>query len=99
MANRSPEPGEERLKERMFVRYEDGSYRGWRRDLLTEKLEEVEERCLVCQVCNGLIRNSCLYEGEIDQEVRCFVCIPECMDIDKALLYQDSVNEKYVCYN
>ena len=51
-----------------------GSTKGWRVDLLVEKLSsKVEEKLLQCSSCNGLLRDACIYE----EEFRCGVCIPE----------------------
>ena len=47
--------------------------KGWRIDLLVEKLSESEEQLLLCNSCNGLSRNACFYE----EELRCGLCIAE----------------------
>ena len=47
--------------------------KGWRTDLLAEKLGESEEKLLLCCSCNGLLRDACFYE----EELRCGLCIPK----------------------
>ena len=42
-----------------------GSTKGWRVDLLVEKLSsKVEEKVLLCSSCGGLLRDACIYEEE-----------------------------------
>ena len=57
----------------LYVMSENGEPKGWRIDLLVEKLSEPEEQLLLCSCCNGLLRDACLLE----EELRCGVCIPE----------------------
>ena len=51
----------------------DSKPKGWRIDLLVEKLSESEEQLLLCSCCNGLSRDARFYE----EESRCGLCIPE----------------------
>ena len=48
----------------LYVTSGDGSPKGWRVDLLVEKL-------LLCSCCKGLLRDACICE----EELRCRVCI------------------------
>ena len=77
----------------LYVTREDGTSKGWRVDLLVEKLSsKVEEKLLLCNSCNGLLRNACLYE----EELRCGVCIPEGVARQPVKMNQTIVNEKMV---
>ncbi|KAI6651575.1 hypothetical protein LOD99_5183 [Oopsacas minuta] len=61
-------------EELVYVKTENGSYRGWRVELLVENLSsKVEEQLLLLNCCKGLLREACLYQGEL----RCGVYIPE----------------------
>ena len=58
--------------------------KGWRVDLLAEKISESEEQLLLCSCCNGLLRDACLYEKNLFQRVlsgyrfkRLKKCFPE----------------------
>ncbi|KAI6650538.1 TNF receptor-associated factor 3 isoform X1 [Oopsacas minuta] len=78
----------------VFMRGEDGSYRGWRVDLLLEKLSsKVEEKLLLCSCCNGLLRNACFYQ----EKFRCGVCIPEGISWQPVEMNRIIVNEKMIC--
>ena len=57
----------------LYVMSENCKPKGWRTDLLVEKLPESEDQLLLCSCCNGLSRDACLYE----EELRCGLCIPE----------------------
>ena len=58
----------------LYVTSVDGSSKGWRVDLLEEKLSsKLEEKLLLCSCCKGLLRDACICE----EELRCRVCIPE----------------------
>ena len=83
-------------EELLFVRNEAGEYRGWKRELLVEKLTKVEEKYLLCRVCQGLLRKACLFENQGEQETRCNLCLPENTAVDEAHMNQESVNERYV---
>ena len=75
----------------------DGRYRGWRVELLVEKLtNKLEEKFLLCSCCRGLMRDACLLEKEGKQELGCFVCIPEGVEWQPALMNREAINEKLV---
>ena len=77
----------------LYVTSEDGSSKGWRVDLLVEKLSsKVEEKLLLCSCCNGLLRDACIYE----EEFRCRVCIPEGVAWQPVKMNRTIVNEKMV---
>ena len=58
-----------------------------------EKLSsKVEEKLLLCNNCNGLLRDACLYE----EELRCGVCIPEGVARQPVKMNRTIVNEKMV---
>ena len=53
----------------LYETREDGSSKGWRADLLVENLSsKVEEKLLLCNSCNGLLRDACLYGEELYRE-------------------------------
>ena len=68
--------------------------KGWRIDLLVEKLAESEEELLLCNCCNGLSRDACLYE----EELRCGLCIPEGVAWLPVKKIQKLVIQKMVIY-
>ena len=75
----------------------DGGYRGWRVELLVEQItNKMEEKFLLCSYCSGLMRDACLLEKEGKQEVKCFVCIPEGVTWQPALMNREVINEKIV---
>ena len=75
----------------------DGGYRGWRVELLVEQItNKMEEKFLLCSYCSGLMRDACLLEKEGKQEVKCFVCIPEGVTWQSALMNREVINEKIV---
>ena len=75
----------------------DGSFRGWRVELLVEQItSKLEEKFLLCSYCSGLMRDACLLEKEGKQELRCLVCIPEGITWQPALLSRETINEKLV---
>ena len=86
----------DRIMDLIFLKWEDGSYRGWRRCLLVEKLAKIEEKFIVCSLCQGLLRGACLVRKDTKQELRCYACIPQFATLHKAQLNQTSVNEKCV---
>ena len=85
------------IKELAFVKSEDGSYKGWKRELLVEKIAKTEEKLLLCKVCNGLLREASLFENEGKQELRCSLCLPENIPTQRQCIIQESINEKNVC--
>ena len=68
--------------------------KGWRRDLLVEKLYESEEQLLLCSCCDGLSRDACLYE----EELRCGLCIPEGVAWQPVKKIRKLVIQKMVIY-
>ena len=77
----------------LYVMSEDGSSKGWRVDLLVEKLSsKVEEKLLLCSCCNGLLRDACICE----EEFRCEVCIPDGVAWQLVKMNRTIVNEKMV---
>ena len=77
----------------------DGCCRGWRVDLLMEKLNgQVEETLLLCKLCGGLLREASLYEFDGGQELRCSVCIPKNAGKQPAQLTmnREAINNKTV---
>ena len=88
----------ERTQDIFYVTY-DGNYRGWRVDLLVEKLNgQVEETLLLCKLCGGLLREASLFEFDGGQELRCSICIPDTLTKQSAQLTmnRDAVNSKLV---
>ena len=86
------------VKELIFVKL-DGSYRGWRTELLVEEIAKVEQRLLLCKVCQGLLREASLFENEGKQELRCSLCLPKNVVTQKQFIIQESINEKTVRTN
>ena len=74
----------------LYVMSEDCKPKGWRIDLLVEKLSE--ERLLLCSGCNGLLRDACICNGAF----MCQVCIPEGMAWQPIEMNRQIVNEKTV---
>ena len=98
MAEIIPESLSERIKEYLFVKNEDGNYRGWRGDLLMGKISKIEKKFLFCFVCQGLLREACFFINNANkQELRCSVCLPnKDVMVKRAKINQASVNEKHV---
>ncbi|KAI6655964.1 TNF receptor-associated factor 6-like isoform X1 [Oopsacas minuta] len=77
----------------VHIKTEDGSYRGWRVDLLVENFSsKVEEKLLLCCSCRGLLREPCLYQ----EEVRCGVCIPVGVAWQPVQMNREIVNDKMI---
>ena len=77
----------------LYVTSEDGSSKGWRIDLLVEKLSsKMEEKLLLCRCCNGMLRDACICNGAL----MCQVCIPEGTAWQPVLMNREIVNEKIV---
>ncbi|KAI6661674.1 TNF receptor-associated factor 4-like, partial [Oopsacas minuta] len=77
----------------VYMKTEDGSYRGWRVDLLVDNLSsKMELKLLVCAFCNGLLRDACLYE----EEFRCGVCIPEGVAWQPVKMNREIVSDKMI---
>ena len=75
----------------------NGRDRGWKVELLVEQLtSKLEELFLICSYCNGLMRDACLLLKEGEQELRCFVCIPEGVTWQHAQMNSEAVDEKLV---
>ena len=81
----------------LYVTSGDGTSKGWRVDLLEEKLSsKLEEKVLLCSSCKGLLRDACLCNGTF----MCHVCIPEDTAWQPAEINREIVNERKVidCY-
>ena len=76
----------------LFVTSGDVSLKGWRVDLLVEKLSE--GKLLLCSSCGGMLREACIYE----EEFRCGVCIPEGVAWQPVKMNRTIVDEKMVIY-
>ncbi|KAI6661204.1 TNF receptor-associated factor 4-like [Oopsacas minuta] len=77
----------------VYIKTEDGSYRGWRVDLLIDKLSsKMEEKILLCSSCKGMLRDACLYEGDL----RCGVCIPEGVAWQPVIMNREIVSDKMI---
>ena len=91
-----PEPNSE-INKLVYVIRDDGSYRGWRTELLVEKItSKMEEKFLLCNYCGGMLRDASLFEKNGKQELRCSVCIPTDVNTHKVQLNRETVNEKQV---
>ena len=71
----------------LYVTNEDGSSKGWRVDLLVEKLSE--GKLLLCSCCHGLLRDACICNGAFI----CQVCIPEGIAWQPVVMNRTIVNE------
>ena len=77
----------------LYVMSDDCKPKGWKVDLLVEKLSsKVEEKVLLCSCCHGLLRDACICE----EELRCRVCIPEGVPWQPVKMNREIVNEKMV---
>ncbi|KAI6661692.1 TNF receptor-associated factor 4 [Oopsacas minuta] len=77
----------------VYIKTEDGSYRGWRVDLLVDNLSsKMEEKLLLCSSCKGMLRDACLYE----EEFRCGVCIPEGVAWQPVKMNREIVSDKMI---
>ena len=86
----------EEIEELVYKRL-DGSYRGWRLELLVEQItSKLEEKFLLCSYCSALMRDACLLEKEGKQELRCLVCIPEDIPWQPVEMSRETINEKLV---
>ena len=74
----------------LYVMSEDCKPKGWRIDLLVEKLSE--GKLLLCSCCNGLLRDACICNGAL----MCQVCIPEGTVFQPVVMNREIVNEKMV---
>ena len=90
-----PEPNSE-INKLVYVIRDDGSYGGWRTELLVEEITEKERKFLLCNYCRGMLRDACLTEKDGKQELRCSVCIPKHVYKHKVQLNRETVSEKQV---
>ena len=91
-------PVAERVEDLVFVKFSD-SYRGWRVALLAKQLTgSFEQTFLLCETCNGLLRDANVVVIDGEQELRCATCIPIISDIEcmPMLMNQEAVNELIV---
>ncbi|KAI6658042.1 TNF receptor-associated factor 5-like [Oopsacas minuta] len=49
---------------------EEISYRGYKKDYLSQNLTEMEYQLIICPLCKGIMRDACAYQGEIT----CMLC-------------------------
>ena len=83
--------------EELVYKMLDGSYRGWKVELLVELItSKLEEKFLLCCYCSALMRDACLLEKEGKQELRCLVCIPEGIPWQPVEMSRETINEKLV---
>ena len=91
-----PEPNSE-INKLVYVIRDDGSYGGWRTELLVKKMTEGGEgKFLLCNYCSGMLRGASLFEKDGKQELRCSVCIPKHVYKHKVQLNRETVSEKQV---
>ena len=90
-----PEPNSE-INKLVYVIRDDGSYGGWRTELLVEKITEKEGKFLLCNYCRGMLRDACLFEKDGKHGVVCSLCIPKDVNKQIAQLNRETVNEKQV---
>ena len=70
---------------------EDWKPKGWRVDLLVEKLSsKLEEKVLLCSCCNGLLRDACI----CNRALMCQMCIPEDTVMQPVNMNREIVNKK-----
>ena len=83
----------------VLVIRDDGSYGGWRTELLVEEITgKVEAKFLLCNYCRGMLRDACFYKKDGKQELACSVCVSNDKDKQMADLNRDSVGERQVSY-
>ena len=93
------EPNSE-INKLVYVIRDDGSYGGWRTELLVEEISgKGEGKFLLCNYCRGMLRDACLFEKDDKQELRCSVCIPTDVNKQKVQLNRETVNSKQVSLN
>ncbi|KAI6655285.1 hypothetical protein LOD99_11431 [Oopsacas minuta] len=77
----------------VYIKTEDGSYRGWRVDLLVENLSsKMELKLLLCSSCKGMLRDACFYQ----EEFMCGVCIPEGVAWQPVKMNREIVSDKMI---
>ncbi|KAI6658972.1 hypothetical protein LOD99_14648 [Oopsacas minuta] len=77
----------------VYIKTEDGSYRGWRVDLLVDNLSnKMEEKILLCSSCQGMLRDACIYEGDL----KCGVCVPEDVAWQPVKMNREIVSDKMI---
>ena len=94
-----PEPNSE-INKLVYVIRDDGSYGGWRTELLVEEISgKIEGKFLLCNYCRGMLRDACLFEKDEKQELRCSDCIPTDVNKQRVQLNRETVNDKQVSLN
>ena len=94
-----PETNSE-INKLVYVIRDDGSYGGWRTELLVEEItEDGEGRFLLCNYCRGMLREACFYEEDGKHKVACSLCIPKDVNKQLAQLNRETVSEKQVSLN
>ena len=90
------EPNSE-INKLVYVTRDDGSYGGWKTELLVEKISsKTEEKFLLCYYCGGMLRDACFYEKDGKHKVACSLCIPKDVNKQIAQLNRETINEKQV---
>ena len=92
----------EELEEKYKLAYvirDDGSYGGWRTELLVEEITgEIEAKFLLCSCCRGMLREACFYKKDGKHEVACSLCIPKDVKKQNASMNRETIKEKKVSY-
>ena len=73
------------------VRTEEGNYRGYKKDILTENLSERDNAVFVCPRCKGILRELCI---STDGEQFCSCCKKEGEHTRPNIL----VNNTIICF-
>ena len=85
------------VKVLVYVIRDDGSYGGWKTELLEEKItNKIEAKFLLCSYCGGMLRDACLFEKDGKQELACSVCLPKDSAKQIAQINAETINEKQV---
>ena len=99
MAEKTSVPGpNSEINKLVYVIRDDGSYGGWRTELLVEDMAG-EGRFILCNYCGGLLRDACLFEKDGKHGVACSLCVPKDVNRKIAQLNRETVNEKQVSLN
>ena len=84
----------------VYVIRDDGSYGGWRTELLVEEITgEIETKFLLCSCCRGVLRDACFYKKDGKHEVACSLCIPKDVEKQIASMNRETISEKKVKFN
>ena len=73
-------------EELLFVSRRDGNvtrYGGWKVELLVEEIVSVsEQKLLLCTLCKGMLRDTCVVTLDGKKQVRCKTCTPTFLAYD-----------------